>query len=92
MYAKQVLWEAVGALAASPASLEKRLESANACLSKLHRIDEDLPEEHREEFRAIMAELPSRGDAVPRHLTDEKSRELANRIVSIYTDILGGLA
>ena len=100
MYAKQVLFEAVSSLATSPDRIQKRLEYAGKFLTKLHRKGEDLPPEHRDEFRAIWHELgsePAVGDegtiaATTSKLTDEQCSKLAERIFSIYTDIMGGLA
>ncbi len=99
MYAKQVLFEAVSSLATSPDRIQIRLERAGKFLNKLHRKDDLLPEYH-DEFRAIWREIGSEsavGDegtiaATTSKLTDEQCRNLAERIFSIYTDIMGGLA
>jgi len=100
MYAKQAFFEAVSSLATSPDRIQTRLAYAGLKLSKLYRPKEDLPPEHLEEFLALMQELtsqPAIGDGSPiqattSKLTDEQCKKLAERILSIYTDIMGGLA
>ena len=99
MYAKQVSFEAVNSLATGSGRIQKRLEYAGTYLTKLHRASEDLPAEHRDEFRDLFRELtsePAIADegsiaATTSKLTDEQCSKLAERILSIYTDIMGGL-
>jgi hypothetical protein len=52
-----------------------------------------LPEEHRDEFHAIWRELTKEGSvaATARKLSNEDGRQLATRILGIFTAIMGGL-
>jgi hypothetical protein len=98
MYAKQVLWEAVGALATGDGSIQERLAIAAGShgpglIKLVGPAHNDLPEELQDEFRAIWRELNKEGSvsATTNELTGEECRQLAKRIFDIYTDIMGGL-
>jgi hypothetical protein len=98
VYAKQVFWEAVSALATGDGSIQERLASAagedgGGLMKIAQSVDQDLPEEHRDEFHAIWRELTKEGSvaATARKLSNEDGRQLATRILSIFTAIMGGL-
>src|SRR5438045_2655586 len=56
-YARETFWQAVDTLATSDASIQGRLAGAAVYLVRVHRQDEELPEEVREEFKALMHDL-----------------------------------
>jgi hypothetical protein len=97
-YTREKFWQAVHTLATSPARIQERLAGAAQFLMRLHEPD-DLPEEYRQEFRAVWNELTAEQatgnegsfEEVTRKLTDEQSRKLADRILSIYTGLRGGI-
>jgi hypothetical protein len=98
-YAREKFWQAVDTLATSDRSIQERLAGAALFLMRLHKPDEDLPEELREEFKAVWHELTKEkavgdeGDivATTRQLTAEQGKKLAGRILSIYTQLHGGI-
>lgn len=96
MYAKQVFWEAVGALATGDGTIQERLSIAAGShgpgLIKLLGHN-DMPEEHQDEYHAIWQELHKDGtlEETTRKLSSKEAQELATRIFDIYTDIMGGL-
>ena len=100
MYAKQVFWEAVSALATDTGSIQDRLAAAAGSngpgLIKIaFHVDEQLPEEYRDEFRAIWGELLKEGTtiaATTHTMTDAQARKLAERIFNLFVGIMGGLA
>jgi hypothetical protein len=89
----------VDALATSDRSIQERLATAALILSRLHRPDEDLPEELREEFMTLWHDLtkePAVGNegtinATTRKLTAEQGKALASQSFSIYTELRGGI-
>ena len=98
-YAREKFWQAVDTLATSDRSIQERLAGAALYLSRLHRPDEDLPEDLREEFKALWHELtkePAVEDegtinATTRKLTAEQGKALASQVFSIYTRLHGGI-
>ncbi len=98
-YAREKFWQAVDTLATSDRSIQERLASAALILSRLHKPDEDLPEDLREEFKALWHELTKEaavGDegtinATTRKLTAQQGTALASQIFSIYTRLRGGI-
>jgi hypothetical protein len=96
-YAREKFYTAVHALATGSSSIQTRL--ANAALSLNTLQSENLPETLQTEFADVWRELTkerAQGDegtiaATTAQLSDEQARELAGRIVSIYTQLLGGI-
>jgi len=91
-YAKQKLWEAVGFLATSDETIQRRLGGAG--LSHAMLRPEDLPEEQRTEFSAVAQELragPGSIEETTGALSSERCRLIAGRIFSIFTQLFGGL-
>jgi hypothetical protein len=92
-YAREKFHQAVHALATSPRSIQERLASAGEYLLRLNESD-DLPLEHRREFNAVCQEL-AKGDgdiiSTTRKLADEECSKLADRILSVYTELRGGI-
>jgi hypothetical protein len=97
-YAREKLWQAIHGLV-SYGSIQERLSSAAMILTRLHRPDEDLPEELREDFKAVMHALTKEEavgnegtiNATTRKLTAEQGGELAEKILSIYINLRGGI-
>jgi hypothetical protein len=55
-YKREKFWQAVHTLATSPARIQERPAGAAQFLMRLHEPN-DLPEEYRQEFRAVWGEL-----------------------------------
>ena len=97
-YGREKLWQAVNALATGSGSIQERLENAAIFLIRL-QAGEDLPEEHRATFEAILHELTKEqatGDegnirATLANTSSERGRALAGRILSLYTELHGGI-
>jgi hypothetical protein len=96
-YAQEKFWKAMDALIGD-GSIQHRLAWAAMELTSLDGRDEELPEDVREEFKAVMRELTKEravGDegtieATTRRLSPEEGVKLARRIFSIYTRLHGG--
>jgi hypothetical protein len=92
------VWEAVNTLVGS-GTIQERLAWAAECLIQLHRPDEELPKELREEFKAVCHELTketatgNEGNitATTRKLSSEEGTRLARRILSLYVRLNGGI-
>lgn len=92
-YTREKFWQAVHMLAAGTGSIQERFAFAADPLMRLNEPD-DLPEQSRQEFDAVCRELRKGGGDIAettRKLTDEECRRLAERIVSIYTELRGGI-
>jgi hypothetical protein len=92
-YPKQKFFEAVNCLIGSH-GLQERLTYAAAHLVTLQKPD--LPENMQDDFEAVVHALTreplSSGTAyTPRDISDAEARTLAEKILSIYTKLLGGL-
>jgi hypothetical protein len=93
-YAREKLFGAVDALVGS-SSIQLRLTYAAGDLIKL-RATNAVPAQLKERFESVMSTLtekPLSNDRgyVPRLVTDEVGAKLAREIVSLYTDVMGGL-
>jgi hypothetical protein len=91
-YAREKLWQVVNTLVGD-GSIQERLDKARTYLVRLHIPEEQLPEEQREEFKALMRELSSESsfEAGERKLSSEEGAKLARRILSICTALHGGI-
>jgi hypothetical protein len=92
-YLKQKLFQALHDLVGS-GDLNMRLTYAGTYLVPL-QVD-DIPEEYRGEFAEIKAilfatPLSNKEGYVPRELSNEDGAELARRILSLFTAVMGGL-
>jgi hypothetical protein len=93
-YLKQKLFEALHDLVGA-GDIDKRL--ANPRRHHLVHLQEpDIPKEHRAEVAAIKeimftTPLSSEQGYVPRQISDEDGAKLARRILSLFTDVMGGL-
>ena len=92
-YLKQKLFQALHDLVGA-GELDQRLSHAGNYL--VHLQDLDIPKEYRAEVAAIkeiMFTTPLSGEHgyVPRQISDEDGAKLARRILSLYTDVMGGL-
>jgi hypothetical protein len=93
-YAREKLWQAIETLVGHGA-VQDRLTSAAEFLLRL-QPDKQLPREHRDEFEQIKAALTtiplsSASGPTPRPITDEEGTKLAHRVLSLYTDLIGGI-
>lgn len=96
-YAREKFWQAVDVLATSDGSIQERLAGAALYLTRLQ--PGDVPEEQREMFTTVMRELtkePAAGNegtiaATTEKLSAEEGKKLAGRILSIYTELHGGI-
>ncbi len=96
-YAREKFWQAVDVLATSDLSIQKRLAYAAQYLIRLK--PDDLPEEHREELDAVLRDLTREKaageggtiEATTRQLTSEEGTKVASRILSVYTELHGGI-
>jgi hypothetical protein len=89
-YAGQKLWEAVHQLVGD-GSIHARLEWAASYLVPL-KPDEDLPEGQCKEFKDVMYKLTPLGNEGPiRKMSSEEAGKVAERILSIYAAIHGGI-
>ena len=92
-YAKQNFYQAVMALVGSK-PIQERLTLAAIPLISLHL--DDLPEEMQGDYAALRLllthePLSSEAGLKPRHFHDEDSLQLARKILSMYTELMGGL-
>jgi hypothetical protein len=92
-YLKQKLFQALHDLVGA-GDLDKRLTHAGNYL--VHLQEADIPKEHRAEVAAIKeimftTPLSIEQGHVPRQLSDEDGAKLARRILSLFTDVMGGL-
>jgi hypothetical protein len=92
-YLKQKLFQAMHDLVGA-GDIDKRLTHAGNYL--VHLQEADIPKEHRAEVAAIKeimftTPLSSEHGCVPRQLSDEDGAKLARRILSLFTDVMGGL-
>jgi hypothetical protein len=92
-YLKQKLFQAVHDLVGA-GHIDKRLTHAGNYL--VHLQEPDIPKEYRAEVAAIkeimFATPPSSAQGyVPRQISDEDGAKLARRILSLFTDVMGGL-
>jgi hypothetical protein len=96
-YAREKFWTAIHGLATGSSRIQARLESAALCLHTLR--PEDLPGTLSTDFANLWRDLTkvkAHGDegtiaATTRQMSDEQAGELAGRIVSIYTNLHGGI-
>ena len=93
-YAKQKLYEAVHALVGRD-EIQRRLTFATVPM--IHLQDRDIPETIKVEFEAVKRALlrtpladPQRG-YLPRQISDEEAELLAQRILGLLTEVMGGL-
>ena len=92
-YLKQKLFQALHDLVGA-GDLDQRLTHAGNYLANVQ--DHEIPEEHRKELgeiKAIMFATPlsaERGDS-PRQISTEDGTKLAQRILELYTKVMGGL-
>lgn len=97
-YGREKFYQAIDALAASAAPIQKRLVLAATFLIRL-KPEEDLPETLHEEFHAVWHELTREQavgnegnlEATTRKLTDEDASKLAERIFGMYVELRGGI-
>jgi hypothetical protein len=92
-YLKQKLHEALFSLVGA-ADLDKRLTYAGTALVAVQ--DRDVPRECRERFAAIRLRLfatplSSQTAYVPRQMPEEDAKALAQDILGLYTEVMGGL-
>ena len=89
-YAREKLWQAVETLVGDR-DIQTRLTSAAEIVLRL-MPDKHLPSEHRAEFEDIKKRLEQLHADPPRsHLTSEEGLNLAGRILSLYTELRGGI-
>lgn len=96
--AREKFYQVIYTMTTSPASIQKRLVSAGIFLIQL-KPEEELPNDLREEFRAVIRELTKEPDtegigtleATTQNLTDEDASEIAGRIFSMYIKLRGGI-
>ena len=98
-YAREKFWQAVDTLVGD-GSIQERLANAATILIRLHPAgDKDVPEELREEFKAVYHELTKENAtgnegkiaATTSKLNSEQAATLARRIFSMYTRLHGGI-
>jgi hypothetical protein len=92
-YLKQKLFQALHDLVGA-GDIDKRLTHAGNYL--VHLPESDIPKEYRAEFAAIKeimftTPLSNEQGYVPRQLSEEDAAKLARRILSLFTDVMGGL-
>jgi hypothetical protein len=92
-YLKQKLFQALHDLVGA-GDIDKRLTHAGNYL--VHLQEPDLPKEYRAEVAAIkeimfITPLSSEQGYVPRQISDEDGAKLAQRILSLFTAVMGGL-
>jgi hypothetical protein len=93
-YAREKLWQAIETLVGA-GPVQERLTFAADFLLRL-MPDKHLPSEHRVEFEEIKAALTSTPLSsttgwTPRPITDAEGTQLAQRILSLYTALIGGI-
>ena len=92
-YLKQKLFQAVHDLVGA-GDIDKRLTYAGGYLVHIH--EPDIPKEYQAEVAAIKeilfaTPLSSKRGYVPRQMSEEDGAKLARRILSLFTDVMGGL-
>jgi hypothetical protein len=92
-YAKQKFFEALYCLVGNK-SLRTRLTYAAEALMTLQ--PHDLPEKMRDDFKQLLRDLTSTSLShpygyKPRNVTPRKAARLAEKILEMYTQLLGGL-
>jgi hypothetical protein len=93
-YAREKLWQAIESLVGH-GSVQDRLTDAADFLLRV-QSDKQLPPEHQDEFEQIKAALTttalsSATGPAPRPITDQEGTKLARRILSLYTELRGGI-
>jgi hypothetical protein len=90
---RTVLWRSVSSLAGGTATIQERLLSPAMFLTSLGPGLESLPVRSRHELEAIIQGLTQEGtfDATLRMMSDDEAVKLANRIVSLYIELRGGI-
>ena len=90
---RQVLWRSVSSLATGTATIQERLLSPAMFLTSLGPELESLPVSSRHELEAIVQGLTKERtiDATLRMMSDDEAVKLANRIVSLYIELRGGM-
>ena len=97
-YGGEKFYQAISALATSAAPIQKRLVFAGMFLIRL-KPEDDLPKELHEEFQAVCHELNKEEaignegtlEATARKLSDEEGSKLAERILTMYVKLRGGI-
>ena len=93
-YGGEKFYQAISALATSAAPIQKRLVFAGMFLIRL-KPEDDLPKELHEEFQAVCQELNKEeaigNEATARKLSDEEGSKLAERILTMYVKLRGGI-
>jgi len=92
-YAKQKFFEAVHSLV-GPGTIDVRLTHAATYLLMLQ--EKQVPESMREEFKELRDALTTTPLSTatgyqPRHISEDDGRKLAEKILSMYTELMGGL-
>lgn len=98
-YAHEKLWQAVHVLATGSGDIQGRLASAAIYLIRLRPEEDFNSEEHQETFKGIVHDLtkvPALADegriqATAAKMSDEEGRRLAGAILSLYTEMKGGI-
>lgn len=95
MYAKQKLYEAVLSLVGM-GSIQERLTYAGMPLVVLQAPAGEVPAALREELAEIVAVLTAKplsdhAGYTPRDLSDEDAKAIADRILSLFVQVMGGL-
>jgi hypothetical protein len=92
-YLKQKLFQALHELVGA-GDIDKRLTHADSFLVHLQEVD--IPKGYRAEVAAIKeimftTPLSSEQGYMPRQISDEDGAKLAQRILSLFTAVMGGL-
>jgi hypothetical protein len=92
-YAKEKFFQAVSMLVGAD-TIDKRLTYAADYLLRLQ--DKQLPESMRDEFKVLRDALTTTPLSTatgyqPRHISEDDTRKLAEKILSMYTELMGGL-
>ena len=95
MYAKQKLYEAVSSLTGT-GSIQERLTYAGVPLVILQTPANEVPADIREELTEIVKALTvkplsDRTGYPPRDLSDDDAKKIADRILSLFVHVMGGL-
>ncbi len=94
------LWQAIDTLVTSGGRLQERLASAATGLAGVYLPSKsDLPKKYQEEFKSIIQDLtkePAKGDegaiqATTGKMDDQEAEGVARRILSLYTQLNGGI-